>query len=198
MRSQAAAYSLIILAAAVSAVPVPAQGQAGITLLHPKQFSEVHKPDDMNVLERFGWAGLLLTGHPVTKGIVPTFGYEKDTACLPDVLRTEGILDALLLTKSGSVAGTLNDLCGRNANSSDDSHPNWKVEILDSGTEIVLLLTDRLGGKDPREDIDPVGEYWLRCAEEHPPGEGSACHNTFSLSPHDFQRELAGRAVPNR
>ncbi|MCY4328376.1 MAG: hypothetical protein OXC53_12465 [Rhodobacteraceae bacterium] len=190
MRLRRAVYSLIACVAVVSVTPVLAQDQY---VLDPSQFSTVHIPGEMNLLEKFGWAGLLITGHPDTKGIVPVLGYKRNEACREDIPDDVKNLHALLLTESEFDTGPLNELCTPKEDALHSwSDPGWAAEILATGehTNNLLLLTDEL-------EVAPVGEYWLRCAETRPPAEGSACHDTFSLSPYDFYRRLAAEGSRN-
>lgn len=188
MRLRLAARTFVSLAAAVAAASVLAQTHSGRSLdvLDPGQFSIVYTPDEMNLLEKFGWAGRVITGHPDTKAIVPTYSYYRDEICKD---YNSSSLNALLLTQDGIEAGSLAELCDvRDGTKVPWSDVDWAPTFQDvASSKNVLLLPDQL-------DHGELSEYWLRCRESSPPAEGSACHETFRLSPYDFHQRLAAGA----
>ena len=184
MRSRLAAFTLVSLAAAVSTASVLAQPvtSGSPNSLDPSQFSSAYTPDGMSLLEKFGWAGRVIIGHPDTKAIVPAYSYSQGEICVNGDLS----IDALLLTSAGVVAGSLKDLCGQDGSATEtSSDAGWATMIQrDSNNDLLFLV--------PGQVVDGGGqEYWLRCRESRPPAVGSACHETFSLSPYDFHQRLA-------
>lgn len=188
MRSRLAAFTLVSLAAAVSTPSVLAQTvpSGSPDFLDPSQFSSAYTPDGMSLLEKFGWAGRVIIGHPDTKAIVPAYSYSQSEIC-DNGQYPDPSIDALLLRSGGIVvAGSLEDLCGQDETATETSPAaGWAAMIQSDPSNDPLVLV-------PGQMVHGGGqEYWLRCRESRPPAVGSACHETFSLSPYDFHQRLA-------
>jgi hypothetical protein len=188
MRYRRAEFSLVSLASAISAASVFAQPvpDQSLAVLDPSQFSTAYAPDEMNLLEKLGWAGRVITGHPDTKAIVPTYSYDENNIC-GNLTNYDPLSNAWLLTPNGIAAGSLEELCN-DSGERTWSNVDWATTIWqDRNGENLLLLPHQLAdGK--------ISEFWLRCRESRPPAEGSACHETFRLSPYDFHQQLAAEA----